>query len=772
MRLDDFRSLEESGKEGDSLFKSKIMQKTNRKSVPPVLIIGIIYYLCTRNPKGKQRHIAQWSLNHHTRKRRAIQLKLGLPHYGRRLPISVVVCGEPRDLWRMSAPLILKLINNTNMNKIVIGLLLCVSIPMWGEDTKVKVGDLYYTLNGAYASVAMNCIDINSSYTNDCYTVPSEISYQGQTYIVNALGMYAFSSNWGYVGRMASTASKIKIPNTIIRIGQMAFYDCKELISFVVPESVQEFEKSSPDKWSIFDGCDKLRTIIYLPLKAPNKWTASSNTYVPDIVSYSNPAFSINNATVKEIITFSPKTFVYNGKVPEVNWTNNVEGYEAQVDLSGLKKDVGNYVDTIPVKLTKDGETIDARVIYRYSITGIPLTVIVNNANRLYGTENPKFTYSIEGFINGDTESVLLEKPSISTNATIKSNAGTYSIEASGGKAAYYTFNYVPGVLTIEKAPLKASVGNYERPYNENNPNFEIKYEGFVLSENYSVLDTKPTATTSATRTSDVGVYDITVSGGSDNNYDISYSSGLLTIKKADQTLSWEQNLSNLKVYDQVELKASATSGLPISYTMDETDVCEIYKAGSKTYISCDKPGTVRIKAIQEGNGNYETTARMYKEVKVSNPDDDKPTLSIKQINSGTISKKIEKGEIYSFKITPETGWHIHSVTFNGADYTSQLDASNTFKTPRINADATITIAYAEGSSGVSNARANTLKVLGISNGINIIGTNIGEQVLVYGTDGLLVHSEQSSGKDIQVTLSPNNIYIVKVGNQTIKIGL
>ena len=41
-----------------------------------------------------------------TREKRAIQLKLGLPHYGRRLPISVVVCGEPRDLWRMSAPFV------------------------------------------------------------------------------------------------------------------------------------------------------------------------------------------------------------------------------------------------------------------------------------------------------------------------------------------------------------------------------------------------------------------------------------------------------------------------------------------------------------------------------------------------------------------------------------------------------------------------------------------------------------------------------------------
>lgn len=658
------------------------------------------------------------------------------------------------------------------MKKYLIGLFLCVNTPMWSEDTKVKVGDLYYTLNGAYASVAMNCIDKISSYTNESYTVPSEITYQGQKYMVNSLGMYAFSSPfWAYDGCKASTASKIIIPNTIEKIDELAFYRCKELISFIVPKSVIEFGISNPPH-SIFEGCDKLREMLYLPLKAPTNWVATSMTYVPDLNSYSSPDFSINNASVKEIISFDPNEFVYNGKAPEIHWVNNVEGYEAEVDLSGLKKEVGNYVDTIPVKLTKNGETIEARVIYRYTIKGIPLTVKVNNANRLYGSENPEFTYSIEGFINGDTESILLEKPSISTDATIKSNAGTYSIEASGGKAAYYVFNYVPGVLTIEKVPLIASVGNYERPYNENNPYFEIKYEGFVLSDNYSVLDTKSTATTSATRTSGVGVYDIIVSGGSDNNYDFSYSSGLLTIKKADQTISWDQTLTNLKVYDQVALKATATSGLPISYTMDETDVCEIYKAGSKTYISSDKPGTVRIKAIQEGNDNYETTARMYKEVKVSNPDDEKPTLSIKQVNSGTISKKIEKGEIYSFTITPESGWHIHSVTFNGADYTSQLDASNTIKTPRINADATITIAYAEGSSGISNARRNTMKVLGTTNGIKIVGTDKGESVHIYGTDGKVIYSEQSSGEDIQVSLSPQKIYIVKVGNQTIKIGL
>ena len=62
-------------------------------------------YLHLQSARNAKTYCSMVSQSPHE-KRRAIQLKLGLSRYGRRLPISVVVCGEPRDLWRMSALLL------------------------------------------------------------------------------------------------------------------------------------------------------------------------------------------------------------------------------------------------------------------------------------------------------------------------------------------------------------------------------------------------------------------------------------------------------------------------------------------------------------------------------------------------------------------------------------------------------------------------------------------------------------------------------------------
>lgn len=251
------------------------------------------------------------------------------------------------------------------------------------------------------------------------------------------------------------------------------------------------------------------------------------------------------------------------------------------------------------------------------NITQIPLTVKAVSATRDYGKENPAFSLTYEGFVNDETKDVLLSQPTVSTSANINSNAGTYDIQVSGGRAFNYALNYESGKLTINPVPLKIFVGNYERPYNEENPRFDLIYEGFVASDTEASLQNKPVVRTTATKTSIPGTYALEVAGAYSPNYTITYESGMLTIVKAEQSLEWEQDLYLLKVNDQIELKAIAESGLPITYTMSEVDGAELYPAGNKTYLECKSPCEFTITAVQNGNANYYSTPRITKKVKI-----------------------------------------------------------------------------------------------------------------------------------------------------------
>ena len=96
------------------------------------------------------------------------------------------------------------------------------------------------------------------------------------------------------------------------------------------------------------------------------------------------------------------------------------------------------------------------------------LTVTANNASRVYGAANPVFTTSYSGFLNGDTQSVLSGSPSLSTTATANSPVGSYPITAAVGtlSASNYSFVFVNGTLTINKAASVITVASSKNPSN------------------------------------------------------------------------------------------------------------------------------------------------------------------------------------------------------------------------------------------------------------------------------------------------------------------
>lgn len=253
------------------------------------------------------------------------------------------------------------------------------------------------------------------------------------------------------------------------------------------------------------------------------------------------------------------------------------------------------------------------------TVSKAPLKISANNASRLYFEDNPKLTCSYTGFVNGEDASVLTKQPVITTTATPQSKCGNYGITVGQAESPNYSITYESGNLEVRKRTLNVSTGNYTRPYGEENPNFDIEYNGFVNNETEKVLVSKPIVKTEATKTSGTGTYTLILEGGVADNYDFVYTNGSLIIEKAYQEITWNQDLSSVGQYSQIELSAQASSNLPITYTLDNDTVCSIQIIGDKTYLDCFGTGKVVIAAKQLGNGNYYPTTKSYKLMTVVN---------------------------------------------------------------------------------------------------------------------------------------------------------
>ena len=167
------------------------------------------------------------------------------------------------------------------------------------------------------------------------------------------------------------------------------------------------------------------------------------------------------------------------------------------------------------------------------------ITVRVNSVSRLYGDENPTFEYTVEG---GE----LIGTPILSCLATPTSPVGEYEIKIEAGSVANFNVTYVSGTLTVEKAPLTISGGEYTLKQGDPLPPFKAEYEGFKNGESFDVLIQQPVLTTEATPASPLGEYPVVVSGAEAQNYAITYVNGKLTIIEADPITVRVHNTSRL----------------------------------------------------------------------------------------------------------------------------------------------------------------------------------------------------------------------------------
>ena len=151
------------------------------------------------------------------------------------------------------------------------------------------------------------------------------------------------------------------------------------------------------------------------------------------------------------------------------------------------------------------------------------VTITANSYTRVYGEANPSFDYVVKG-------AALKGVPGLLCGATETSPVGLYPIKVAQGSVTNALTHFVDGFLTITPAELTVTVADATRDEGEENPPFVLTYEGFVNGETESVLKVKPTASTTATKESPAGEYDITIIGGEADNYVFEYVGGKLTV--------------------------------------------------------------------------------------------------------------------------------------------------------------------------------------------------------------------------------------------------
>ena len=147
--------------------------------------------------------------------------------------------------------------------------------------------------------------------------------------------------------------------------------------------------------------------------------------------------------------------------------------------------------------------------------------------------------------------------------------------------------------------------------------------------------------------------------------------------------------------------------------------------------------------------------------------------LTILQADNGCLKLKLLEGASCAFVIEAAEGWKINAVTYNGEDVTSQLTEDNTYSTPELTDDATLNISYEQDlPNDVESTRANAIKVRGIGNTIIVNGTTEGETITLYTTDGTMVAHQQSWAGENLFAVDINKVYIVRIGEKVVKIGM
>lgn len=381
---------------------------------------------------------------------------------------------------------------------------------------------------------------------------------------LQSIGVRAFTN--------CTSLKYIVLPNSINTIVSEAFYGCSQLniiclkegfntglskqtiypsSFFTFGDNTFEYNGTQPEVNYTFNGIGSGFQPTEVKMDNLEKIAGTHTTNLSCAFANSDMSFTVDipyTYTITPIpLTARVKdaTRVYGDANPQfqTEYTGFISGEDESVitnrgtysTSATAKSDVGTYsVSLAGASAQNYTFTYESGTL---AVTKAPLTMTARDKTMEYGGRMPSLEVDYSGLKNNETKPVWTTEPTVSTTASSTSKAGTYPITISGGVAKNYDVTYKKGTLTINKVVLTATTKDATRIYGDENPDFELTYSGLKNGETEPVWTVAPSFATPATKTSPVGTYSITVTGGETQNYMVQYvNKGKLTVNKASLT--------------------------------------------------------------------------------------------------------------------------------------------------------------------------------------------------------------------------------------------
>jgi len=332
---------------------------------------------------------------------------------------------------------------------------------------------------------------------------------------------------------------------------------------------------------------------------------------------FGSTTFTINPAEVTLRANSGTKT--YDGTEQTVNgFTSSVNELTFEgVSASGSGTNKGEYPVTftgVTIGTTKDASgnyVVTGTTNGTLTISPKPLTVTADAKSKAYGEADPTLTYTSEGLINDDAITGTLSREA-------GDNVGTYAITVGDLTAGNnYEIVFTSANLNINQVELTITANDHTITYGDAPADNGVTYSGFVGTEDESVLGGTLDYDFSYTQYGDVGdAYTITPKGLTSNNYNITFTSGYLTVTAKTVGIDWTD--TELTYNGNEQIPTATATGLVIS----------------------DEIG-VTVTGAQTNVGNYTATASALTGDKAGNyklPNDNTHsfTISGKSIGNGS----------------------------------------------------------------------------------------------------------------------------------------